>query len=133
MARRQKEVAFAEMMTSILQSCVMNRGTKSRIDCGNVAFSRGLWCISVITEALARRKERVKGEAKREMKIVSESLRLRIVVSHDEGGNPADTKTEKRRSWSDRKRLDEERNDWERRTEAAKGRARRVGVEVKWW
>lgn len=80
-----------------------------------------------------RRKERVKGRTRMEEVMVWEILRLRIVKSGDEGGNPAAWKREVRWLWVVKRRGEEGRRDCERRSAAEKGKARRREVVVKYW
>lgn len=65
--------------------------------------------------------------------MVWESLRLRMEKNSADGGNPAARKRDFKRRWITGKSGDVVSISWDTRHETANGRARRDGVEVKYW
>lgn len=122
--RTQKEVAFAEIIIKVLQICVLRMELKIP-EMDGIEFR---WNWNWITVALANsRKDNEKGRSRMEEEMVWESLRLRMEKNSDSGGNPAASKRDRSRVWTER---ESGRRELEMRMEVENGRAK-MAAKVK--
>lgn len=77
MKRTQKQVAFAEMITTVFQSCVWRMELKIPVNEGSGLYRSTVLTAWITKDFASRREEREKGRTRIEVEMVWESLRVR--------------------------------------------------------